>query len=358
MLLDFLKPVIEVQHLAPNKARVIINPLEKGMGHTIGAPFRRILLSLIPGAAAVEAKIEGVLHEYMPKEGIQEDVIDILLNLRNICFKLENRDLVEINLHKKGAGPVYAKDFELPHDVQIINPELVIANMTQFGDLNMTVRVAKGRGYVPAIVQGSADVAEQKLIGWLQLDASFSPMRKVSYTVENARVERRTDLDKLIFELETNGTMGIEEAIKYAAQVLMTQFSVIVDLKSEGTPFMNSETSPLQQAKEALLGHESAAVLTADSANANVATPLLTAANPLFRRSVDELDLTVRSANCLKAENIYYIGDLVQKAETDLLKTPNLGKKSLTEIKEVLEIKGLSLGTKIENWPPADLRTD
>lgn len=319
---EFLKPkVIDVQHLGQHKAKVVIEPLPRGFGYTLGNALRRVLLSSMPGCAVIEANIEGVVHEYSTKEGIQEDIIDILLNLKEINFQLEGRDEVELSLHKQGAGLVCASDFELPHDVKIINPDCIIANMTGAGDLKLTIRVVRGRGYEPTSLRLDGEDTVRK-IGWLQIDASFSPVRRVTYVVENARVEKRTDLDKLVLELETNGAIQPEEAIRWAASVLVDQFAVFVELKSQ---------------KRVETPHRRVEV------------------DPLFLRSVDDLDLTVRSANCLKAQNIYYIGDLIQKSEVELLKSPNLGKKSLTEIKEVLENKGLSLGLHIENWPPPGL---
>ena len=322
---EFLKPrLVDVQQIGHHRAKVVLEPLERGFGHTLGNALRRVLLSSMPGCAVVEVLIEGVLHEYTTKEGVQEDIIDILLNLKGIEFKLEGRDEVELKLSKQGEGPVLAGDIELPHDVKIVNPDHVIAHMTKAGELNMTLRVARGRGYEP-VSQRQNPEDEVRPIGWLQIDASFSPLRRVTYVVENARVEKRTDLDRLVLDLETNGTIEPEEAIRWAASILVDQLSVFVELKGE-----------------------------------KLAEParLRTEIDPMLMRSVDDLELTVRSANCLKAENIYYIGDLIQKTEVELLKTPNLGKKSLTEIKDILTGKGLSLGMKIENWPPAGLHHD
>lgn len=319
---EFLKPrLVDVQQAGYQRAKVVIEPLERGFGHTLGNALRRVLLSSMPGCAVVEAHIDGVLHEYTTKEGVQEDIIDILLNLKGIEFKLEGRDEVELKLHKQGEGAVVAGDFELPHDVKIINPNHVIAHMTKAGELNMTVRVVRGRGYEPVSMRQNPE-EETRPIGWLQVDASFSPVRRVTYMVENARVEKRTDLDKLILDLETNGTIDPEEAVRWAASILVDQLSVFVELKGE------SRAEPIR-------------------AHAEI--------DPILLRSVDDLELTVRSANCLKAENIFYIGDLIQKTEVELLKTPNLGKKSLTEIKDILAAKGLSLGMRLENWPPSNL---
>jgi len=313
---EFLKPrIVNIQERGPNHARIVLEPLERGFGYTLGNSLRRILLSSMPGCAAVQVQIEGVLHEYTSKAGVQEDIINILLNLKEVCFKLEGRDEVELSLNKKGAGPVRAGDFQLPHDVKIVNPDFVIANLTDTGELKMTLRVVRGRGYEPASARYNAEEAQQ--IGWLHLDASFSPIKQVTYYVDKARVEKRTDLDKLILDIKTNGTIEPDEAIRWASMVLSEQLSIFVDLKGE------KQVEP-------------------------VSAPV--SIDPVLLRPVDDLELTVRSANCLKAENIYYIGDLIQKTEVELLKTPNLGKKSLTEIKDVLASKGLSLGMKLENW--------
>lgn len=318
---EFLKPrLVDVQQAGYQRAKVVLEPLERGFGHTLGNALRRVLLSSMPGCAVVEAQIDGVLHEYTTKEGVQEDVIDILLNLKGIEFILEGRDEVELKLNKKGEGAVLASDFELPHDVRIANPHYVIAHMTKTGDLSMTIRVVRGRGYEPISMR--QDPEEGKSIGWLQLDASFSPVRRVTYVVENARVEKRTDLDRLVLDLETNGTIDPEEAIRWAASILVDQLSVFVELKGQ------RQAEPARSKTEI---------------------------DPLLLRSVDDLELTVRSANCLKAENIFHIGDLIQKSEVELLKTPNLGRKSLTEIKDILAMKGLSLGMRLENWPPPGL---
>lgn len=316
---ELLKPsIISVQEHSADQATVTLGPLGRGLGYTIGNALRRVLLSFIPGCAITEVSIEGVVHEYSSKEGIQEDIINILLNLKNVYFQLENRDVVELSLHKKGEGPVLAEDFKLPHDVTVCNPKYVIANMSPNGELNMTVKVVRGRGYEPASQRFLAE-DETKPLGWMHLDASFSPVNKVSYRVENTRVGNKADLDKLILEVETNGTISAEDAIRSAAKILNSQLVVLIELQDE-------------QKQEP----EKVETFSVD---------------PLLLRPIDDLELTVRSTNCLKAENIYQIGDLVQRTEVELLKTPNLGKKSLTEIKDVLASKGLSLGVKLENWP-------
>ncbi|TAH41724.1 MAG: DNA-directed RNA polymerase subunit alpha [Betaproteobacteria bacterium] len=316
-----LKPrIIDVQSISPVQARVTMEPFERGFGHTLGNALRRILLSSLPGHAVTEVMIEGVLHEYSTLDGVGEDIVDLLLNLKGVVIKLHNRSETIVRLAKSGEGVVTAADIEVGHDVEIINPEHVIAHLAPGGKIDMQIKVEEGRGYVPGNVRPVS--GESKTIGRIMLDASFGPVRRVSYLVESARVEQRTDLDRLVIDIETNGAVDPEEAIRYAARVLMDQLSVFADL--EGTP-----TAVVQEK-----------AVTVD---------------PVLLRPVDDLELTVRSANCLKAENIYYIGDLIQRTETELLKTPNLGRKSLNEIKEVLASRGLTLGMKLENWPPAGL---
>lgn len=322
---EFLRPrEIKVEEINATRAKVILEPFERGFGHTLGNALRRILLSSMPGCAIVEAEIEGVLHEYSAIEGVQEDVIEILLNLKDVAIKMHGRDEAVLTLNKKGPGPVVAGDIELSHDIEVVNPDHVIAHLNDSGELKMRLTVQRGRGYVPADARHTAD-DETRAIGRLQLDATFSPVRRVAYTVENARVEQRTDLDKLILDLETDGTLDPEEAIRRSATILQEQLAAFVDLETD------KEQEPEEEEDQI---------------------------DPILLRPVDDLELTVRSANCLKAENIYYIGDLIQRTEVELLKTPNLGKKSLTEIKDVLASRGLSLGMRLENWPPASLKND
>lgn len=319
---EFLKPrLVDVQQISDTRAKVVLEPLERGFGHTLGNALRRILLSSMPGAAVTEVQIEGVLHEYTTIEGVQEDVLDILLNLKGLAIVLHAKNEAVLTLSKKGSGVVTAADIQVDHDVEIKNPDHVIAHMTQEGELNMTLKVMKGRGYQPAS-QRKQEEGESRAIGTLQIDASFSPVYRVAYNVESARVEQRTDLDKLIIDLETNGTIDPEESIRRAATILQEQISVFVDLQAEAVTEEEDDSTDI---------------------------------DPVLLRPVDDLELTVRSANCLKAENIYYIGDLIQRTEVELLKTPNLGKKSLTEIKDVLAQHGLSLGMRLENWPPATI---
>jgi DNA-directed RNA polymerase subunit alpha len=318
-----LKPrQIEVESIGPNAATVTMEPFERGYGHTLGNALRRILLSSMVGYAPTEASIAGVVHEYSTVDGVREDVVDILLNLKGVVFKLHNRDEVTLLLKKEGEGIVSAADIELPHDVEIINPDHLVAHLQGGGRLEMQIKVEKGRGYVPGNVRAFRD-DHSKTIGRIVMDASFSPVKRVSYTVESARVEQRTDLDKLVMTIETNGAMTPEEAVRQAARILVDQLSVFAALEGTAEVAVASRVSPQ--------------------------------VDPILLRPVDDLELTVRSANCLKAENIYYIGDLIQRTENELLKTPNLGRKSLNEIKEVLAARGLTLGMKLENWPPAGL---
>lgn len=321
--IDLLKPrLVGVQKTSDTCAKVTLEPLERGFGHTLGNALRRILLSSMVGSAITEVEIEGVLHEYTTLEGVQEDIIEIMLNLKGVAIRMHNRSVATLELSKKGPGPITAGDIKLDHDVEITNPEHVIAHLTKSGELKMSIKVEQGRGYQPSNQRFAPD-EESRPIGRLVLDASFSPINRVSYVVERARVEQRTDLDKLVIDIETNGTIEPDEAVRRAATILQDQLSSFVDLKGK------QSVSP--QAVEPEI-------------------------DPILMRPVDDLELTVRSANCLKAENIYYIGDLIQRTEVELLKTPNLGKKSLTEIKDVLASRGLSLGMRLDNWPPASLK--
>ncbi|AAV82723.1 DNA-directed RNA polymerase subunit alpha [Idiomarina loihiensis] len=319
---EFLKPrLVDIEQISPTHAKVTLEPLERGFGYTLGNALRRILLSSMPGCAVTEVEIDGVLHEYSSKEGVQEDVIEVLLNLKGLAVSVEGKDEATLTLNKSGAGPVTAGDFTHDGDVEIVNPEHVICHLTGDYELVMRVKVERGRGYVPAASRQSAD-DDERPIGRLLVDASFSPVERIAYSVDAARVEQRTDLDKLVIEMETNGTLDPEEAIRRAATILAEQLDAFVELRDISEPEEKEEKPEF---------------------------------DPILLRPVDDLELTVRSANCLKAEAIQYIGDLVQRTEVELLKTPNLGKKSLTEIKDVLASRGLSLGMRLENWPPASL---
>ncbi|MAH73058.1 MAG: DNA-directed RNA polymerase subunit alpha [Cellvibrionales bacterium TMED49] len=321
---EFLTPRnIDVTTHDATHARIVLEPLERGFGHTLGNALRRILLSSMSGSAIIEADIDGVEHEYSTIEGVQEDVMEIILNLKGVAVVMAERDSSFVSIDMQGPGQVKAGDIIVDNNVEVVNPEHVIANISGDKRLSMRLRVERGRGYQPA----DSRVFDEELrsIGRLKIDATFSPVFSVSYSVENARVENRTDLDKLVLELETNGTIDPEEAIRRAATILQQQLAVFVDLEGESVAEPEEEETTI---------------------------------DPTLLRPVDDLELTVRSANCLKAESIYYIGDLIQRTEVELLKTPNLGKKSLTEIKDVLASRGLSLGMRLENWPPASLKSE
>lgn len=314
---DLLKPNnVGVEQVSDSRARITLEPLERGYGHTLGNALRRILLSSIPGAAITQVQIDGVVHEYSSIEGVQEDVIDILLNIKNVALRMTNRDSATLKLEKSGEGPVTAADIQLDHDVELVNPGLVIANLTG-GRLNMTLTVTRGRGYQPVSAREVTSDSEDHAVGVLRLDASYSPVRRVSYSVERARVEQRTDMDKLILDIDSNGGVDAGEAVRMAAGILREQLSVFVDLDTEVEAVAQTSTHEL---------------------------------NPILLRPIDELELGVRSTNCLKAENIYFIGDLVQRTENELMRTPNLGKKSLNEIKESLKAQDLELGMQLDNW--------
>ncbi|MCI2284868.1 DNA-directed RNA polymerase subunit alpha [Colwellia sp. MSW7] len=319
---EFLRPrMVGIENINPRRAKVTLEPLERGFGHTLGNALRRILLSSMPGCAVTEVEIDGVLHEYSSKEGVQEDIIEILLNLKGLAVILEGKNEAVLTLTKSGEGPVTAADIQHDGDVTITNPEHVICTLTGEGSISMRIKIEMGRGYVPASARRDAE-EEDRAIGRLLVDASFSPVVRIAYSVDSARVEQRTDLDKLVLDMETNGTLDPEEAIRRASTILAEQLDAFVELR---------DIKEVEQVEE---------------------KPLF---DPILLRPVDDLELTVRSANCLKAEAIQYIGDLVQRAEVELLKTPNLGKKSLTEIKDVLASRGLSLGMRLENWPPESI---
>ncbi len=320
---DFLKPkLVESSKTGASEFKVILEPLERGFGHTLGNALRRTLLSSMVGSAVTEVAIDGVMHEFSTIEGVQEDVLDILLNLKEVSVALNTTDSAEVVIDKKGPAVITVADIEANGtDISAFNPEKVIATVNDGGHMRMTLKINTGVGYDTAVSRDD----EASTIGGMQLDASFSPIKRVSFTVDAARVNQKVNLDKLNIVLETNGSLNAEEAIKRAASILQDQLSSFVELE---------------------LVEEEEALPTSDDFD------------PQLLAAVDELELTVRSANCLKAEQIYYIGDLIQKSEQDLLRTPNLGRKSLNEIKEVLTDKNLELGTAIENWPPVDLMSE
>ena len=314
---DFLSQTeLVVEEAGPNRSKIVLEPLEQGFGHTLGNALRRIILSSMPGTAVSEVKIDGVLHEYSTIEGVQEDVIDILLNLKDLSVSLTEVEDAELTLKKSGSGTVTAADIELPNGVEVVNPDHHIATLNEEGTLSMTMRVTRGRGFVPV---KALDEDEGQETGLLRLDATYSPIKRVTYLVDNARVEQRTNLDRLTVDIDTDGTLEAEEILRISATILQHQLSAFAELG---------------RLEEVIEEKEEAKI------------------DPIMLRPVDELELTVRSANCLKAENIHYIGDLVTRMESDLLRTPNLGKKSLNEIKEVLLSRGLSLGLILDNWPP------
>ena len=314
---DFLTPTeIVAEESGPTRSKIVLEPLEQGFGHTLGNALRRIILSSMPGTAVSEVKIDGVLHEYSTIEGVQEDVIDILLNLKDLSVRLTEVEDAELTVSKSGSGTVTAADINLSTGVEIINPDHHIATLNDEGSINMTMRVTRGRGFVPV---RPLDEDEGQETGLLRLDATYSPIKRVTYQVDNARVEQRTNLDRLTVDIDTDGTLEAEEILRISATILQHQLSAFAELG---------------RLEEVIEEKEEAKI------------------DPIMLRPVDELELTVRSANCLKAENIHYIGDLVTRMESDLLRTPNLGKKSLNEIKEVLLSRGLSLGLILDNWPP------
>ena len=325
-----LKPrLVEVQEISgPSHARVVMEPFERGYGHTLGNALRRVLLSSMVGYAPTEVQIAGVVHEYSTVDGLREDVVDLLLNLKGVVFKLRGRSEVFLTLRKEVPGPVKASDIEL-------------------------IKVEQGRGYVPGNMRNLGD---SKTIGRIVLDASFSPVRRVSYAVESARVEQRTDLDRLLIDIETNGAIAPEEAVRKSAAILVDQLQVFASIEGNdpAVPIGGSQT-PMGAT---IGGHVSSVPSGVEGLGAGGAAGFGASTgtiDPILLRPVDDLELTVRSANCLKAENIYYIGDLIQRTENELLKTPNLGRKSLNEIKEVLASRGLTLGMRLDDWPPAGL---
>ena len=315
-VIDLLVPTeIQVDDITPNLSKVTLEPLERGFGHTLGNALRRILLSSMPGAAVTDVAIDGISHEYSTIEGVREDVINILLNIKDMPVSLIEGNKAEIVLDVTGPCDVLASSFTVPANVELVNQDFHIATIVDKVNLKMTLSVNTGRGYEPADLRDDEDI----VVGALKLDASYSPVRRVSYTVDNARFEKRTDLDKLIIELETDGTLDPKMAIEHSATILQQQLSAFVDLDAIAE----------QEAKKDQNDFD-----------------------PILLRSIEELELTVRSTNCLKAESIFLIGDLIHRSEFDLLKTPNLGKKSLNEIKDVLASKNLSLGMNVDNWPP------
>ena len=316
----FLRPEkVQIESISSTHAKIILEPFERGFGHTLGAALRRVLLSSMEGYAVTQVKIDGVEHEYSAKVGIKEDIIEILLNLKELAVKIDGKKKAIVSISKKGEGPVLASDIKHDGDVTIVNGEHILCNIVGNNSIDMELTIEEGKGYVPASHKREQ---EDINIGNLLLDASFSPVKRVAYNVESTRVGQRTDLDKLIIDIETTGILDPENAIRKSATIVAEQLAAFVDLKDTTEPVIEDTTPEI---------------------------------DPILLRSVDDLELTVRSANCLKVEAVNYIGDLVQKTEVELLKTPNLGKKSLTEIKDILASRGLTLGMRLDDWPPANL---
>ncbi len=321
---DLIRPkklIVEAETQTDTYGKFVAEPLEQGLGITIGNSLRRVLLSLIPGAAIAAIKIDGVLHEFTSIQGISEDVTDIILNLKQIIVQMDPETEEKIAyLKQKGPKVVYAKDIVVDNAVKIINPDQVIAHLDEGASLNMELLLKHGRGYE------SADKIKKKYelpIGMLPIDCLFSPVRKVNYNVTYSRVGQVTDYDRLIIEVFTNGAMKPEDAIAIAAKIIEKQMAIFVNFEEE-----EEEISKVEIPQSKL--------------------------NENLFKSVDELELSVRASNCLQAANIKYIGDLVQKTEAEMLKTKNFGRKSLREIKDILASMGLSLGMKLENWPPKE----
>jgi len=306
------------EKVAGRSAKIEIEPLERGYGTTIGNSLRRMLLSSLPGAAVTSIIFDGVTHEYDTIKGVREDVMDIILTLKELDIRMESDDAADISLDVKGPAIVTAADIQCPAGLMVMNPELVLAHLNDDGRLKCEAKVEKGRGYDPA----SEREIDDRAVGSLLVDASYSPIRRVATRVEGARVGQRTDYDKLIMEIETNGSMTPEEAINAAAAILEQQLAVFVDFSA------TDQGEPAEAADDGL--------------------------DDLLAQPIEHLDLSVRSMNCLKSDDVFRVGDLVQRSEQEMLRTPNFGRKSLNEIKEVLENMGLELGMKLENWPPQD----
>jgi DNA-directed RNA polymerase subunit alpha len=299
---------------------VVAEPLERGFGLTLGNALRRILLSSLQGAAVTSVQIDGVLHEFSSIAGVREDVTDLVLNIKDIAIKMEGEGPKRMTLRKQGPGQVVAGDIQVTGDVEVLNPDLVLCTLDEGADIRMEFTVDTGKGYVPA----DRNRAEDAPIGLIPVDSLYSPVKKVSYKVENTREGQVLDYDKLTLSIETNGSVTPEDALAYSARILQDQLEVFVNFEE---PKKETERTSIPEL----------------------------AFNPAFLKKVDELELSVRSANCLKNDNIVYIGDLVQKTEAEMLRTPNFGRKSLNEIKEVLAQMGLHLGMEVSGWPPENI---
>jgi DNA-directed RNA polymerase subunit alpha len=315
---DLIRPrMLELEERTDNYGKFMCEPLERGFGITLGNSLRRILLSSLQGAAITAVKIEGALHEFMHLPDVVEDVTDIILNLKEVVLRMHDSKPRVLRLDKEGEGKVTARDISLTDGVEVLNPDHHIATLSRGGKIHMELYVGMGRGYVPAEKNKTATMP----VGVIPIDSLFSPVRKVNYTVTNARVGQQTDFDKLTMEVWTNGAIRPDDAVAFAAKIMKEQLTIFINFEEQPEPV----DAPVNEEQEKL--------------------------NDNLWRTVDELELSVRSANCLQNANIKYIGELVQKTEAEMLKTKNFGRKSLKEIKEILAEMGLSLGMKLDNWP-------
>lgn len=311
---------VKAEDAQPNRGVVVAEPLERGFGLTLGNALRRILLSSLQGAAVTQIKIDGVLHEFSAIKGVREDVTELILNIKALALKAHDEGAKKLRLQADGPAVVTAGMITVPHDVEVLNPDLVICHLDRDAKLNIELTVDTGKGYVPAAAQSKEDA----VIGLIPIDAIYSPVRRVSYKVDNARVGQVTDYDKLFLDVETNGAITPEDAVALAARILQDQLQLFVNFEDP------QEVAPKQEKAD---------------------LPF----SPHLLRKVDELELSVRSMNCLKNDNIVYIGDLVQKSESEMLRTPNFGRKSLNEIKQVLTEMELGLGMDVPSWPPENI---
>ena len=314
------KPMIEAGADSARKARIVAEPLERGFGVTLGNSLRRVLLSSLQGAAVTAVQIDGVVHEFSSLEGVREDVVDIVLNIKQLALRMHSEGPKRMTLRATGPGAVTASQIEAPADIEILNGKHVLLTLDESASVRIEFTVENGKGYVPS----ERNRPEDAPIGLIPVDSLFSPVKKVSYKVENTREGQILDYDKLTLTVETNGAVTPDNAVAYAARILQDQLQV----------FINFEEPRERAAEEA--------------------KPDL-AFNPVLLKKVDELELSVRSANCLKNDNIVYIGDLIQKTEAEMLRTPNFGRKSLNEIKAVLAEMGLHLGMEVPGWPPENI---
>ncbi len=319
---ELIKPAkLDIKHSElPHTGTVIAEPLERGFGLTLGNALRRILLSSLQGAAVTAVQIDGVLHEFSSIEGVREDVTDIILNIKALAVRMHAEGPKKMRLSAEGPCEVTAAQIEAGADIEIMNPDLVICTLDKGAKLSMELTVNTGKGYRPA----SQNRPEEAPVGLIPVDSVFSPVRKVTYEVTDTRVGQITDYDKLTIQVQTNGVISPEDSVAFAARIMQDQLNVFVNFDEPETNVQNEEEEELPFNKNLL-------------------------------KKVEELELSVRSANCLKNDNIVYIGDLVQKSEGDMLRTPNFGRKSLNEIKEVLSIMGLHLGMQVEGWPPENI---